>query len=379
MKSAVAILCFFVSFAVLGQTNLQYDLVDKKMAVIPLDFTTTTTKIATYINANFKTDEDKLRAVFYWTATNIDYDVKNMMADNSVETTAYKIANTLKTHKGVCIHYAEVFAAISQELNIKTYIIEGFVKQQGKVSSLAHAWCAVQLDGKWYMIDPTWAAGGVQNDRFVKKLNNAYFKVSPSKMVLTHLPFDYLWQFLPNPVTYNVFTSGKAGGIVGKTNFNFDQEIIRYQSLSDFDRFSETVSRIESSGYKLPVVVTYLEVIKKNRNAALKNTGVERMNRVAANFNQAIVFLNDLIFYRNKKFTPSISDEDLAVKGKEPLEKLLQCQQDVFSVGDVGAENKTALTTLKYQINEAVRNSEEQDKFVQEYLKRSKIGRRFMF
>ncbi|WP_159085960.1 transglutaminase domain-containing protein [Flavobacterium faecale] len=379
MRSFVAFVCLLISFVGLGQINPKYDVVDKKMAAIPVDFTTTTAKIATYINANFKTDEDKLRAVFYWTATNIDYDVKNMMIDNSEQPPAYKIANTLKTHKGVCIHYAEVFSAITTDLNLKNYIIEGFVKQGGKVSPLAHAWCAVQLDGNWYFVDPTFGAGGILNGKFSKRLNNAYYKVPPSKMALTHLPFDYLWQFLSSPVTFDFFISGKAGSAVAKINFNFEQEIIRYQSLSFFDRFSETVDRIESNGYKLPVITTYLEVMKKNKSAARKNTGVEKMNMVAANYNQAIVLLNDLIFYRNKRFSPSISDEDLAIKGREPQEKLSQCLEDVYRVGDVGEENKAVLTALKSQINEAVRSSEEQNEFVQEYLKRSKIGRKLMF
>jgi transglutaminase-like putative cysteine protease len=67
-----------------------------------------TDAIANYINANFKTETDKIRAVFYWTASNISYDVPGMFDLNVNETVPEKIAKTLKKRKGVCAHYAVV-------------------------------------------------------------------------------------------------------------------------------------------------------------------------------------------------------------------------------------------------------------------------------
>ncbi|MCG9791587.1 transglutaminase domain-containing protein [Flavobacterium algicola] len=368
-----------VSYGAFSQSLAGYDPVDKKMAVIPQDFTTTTAKIATYIDANFKTDEDKLRAVFYWTATNIDYDVKNMMADNSSESKAYKVSNTLKTHKGVCIHYAEVFSAIANDLKIKNFIIDGFVKSQGKVSPIAHAWCAIQIGGQWFLMDPTWGAGGVQNGKYVKRLNNSYFKVAPTQMAKSHLPFDYLWQFLPQPLTFDNFISGKVPTVATKEKFDFEQEIIRYESLAEADRLFETVKRIESNGYKLPVVTSYLDIIRKNSIAARQNTGIDKMNSLVAEYNQAIVYLNDLIMYRNKKFSPTMPDENLDSMGRLPKEKLAHCQEMMYTIGDVGSINNEALSRLKSQINDAYRSSEEQYQFVQDYLKKSKVGRKLLF
>ncbi|GIZ07306.1 hypothetical protein FUMI01_00330 [Flavobacterium sp. UMI-01] len=350
------------------------------MATIPADFTTTTAYIANYIQANFKTDEDKLRAVFYWTTTNIHYDVKNMMAPNTVATSQERINKTLKSHKGVCIDYAEVFHAIATDLGLKNYIIEGFTKQGGKVSAIAHAWCAVQLNGKWYLVDPTWGAGGVQNGIFVKKLNNQFYKVAPEKMVASHLPFDYLWQFLQNPITFETFVSGKIQQPPLKRDFDFNKEILRYNTLSETDKSIETIARIEENKFSSsPVIASYLSVLKKNAALQRQNTAVEKMNAVVANYNQAIVFLNDFIFYRNKKFKPAVPDEQLERMVKEANERLVQCQNEVYTVGAVGPENSANLSNLKSQINLALKNSEEQLQFVQEYLKKSKLGRKMMF
>ena len=348
------------------------------MAAIPSDFTTSTAHIATYINANFTTDEDKVRAVFYWTASTISYDVKNMLVDNSSETSQEKITKTLKSHKGVCIHYAEVFHAIVDDLGIKNFIIEGFTKQEGKINNLAHAWCAVAIAGKWYLVDPTWGSGGVRNGVFVKKLNNNYFKVEPNKMVSSHLSFDYLWQFLPNPLTFDAFVTGKIQQASIKKNFNFEEEIIRFQSLSDMDKLFESVQRIENNGYKPAVITTYLAVIKKNASVSKQNSAVEKMNSIVSDYNQAIVFLNDFIFYRNNKFKPSVTDEQLEKMVVEAKERLSTCQVAIYSVGDVGSENRADLSSLKSKINDALRNSEEQFQFVQQYLKKSTLGRKMM-
>jgi hypothetical protein len=60
-----------------------------------------TDAIANYINANFKTETDKIRAVFYWTASNISYDVPGMFDLNVNETVPEKIAK-LKVKRSLC-------------------------------------------------------------------------------------------------------------------------------------------------------------------------------------------------------------------------------------------------------------------------------------
>jgi hypothetical protein len=72
------------------------------MAAIP-NASSSTDAIANYINANFKTETDKIRAVFYWTASNISYDVPGMFDLNVNETVQKKLPN-VKRRKGVCAH-----------------------------------------------------------------------------------------------------------------------------------------------------------------------------------------------------------------------------------------------------------------------------------
>jgi transglutaminase-like putative cysteine protease len=147
MKKISVLFLFFLSLLSFGQINTGYSLVDAKMNAIPSSSTASVGAIASYINANFKSDKDKIRAAFYWTASNISYDVANMFTVGFDETEQDKIAKTLQSKKGVCIHYASVFNALCKEMGIESYVISGYTKQNGKVGNLAHAWTAAKIDG----------------------------------------------------------------------------------------------------------------------------------------------------------------------------------------------------------------------------------------
>jgi transglutaminase/protease-like cytokinesis protein 3 len=131
------------------------------MAAIPSASASSTDAIANYINANFKTETDKIRAVFYWTASNISYDVPGMFDLNVNETVPEKIAKR-KRRKGVCAHYAVVLMIL---LSVGILYYRRVHQTVRKVSSLAHAWTAAKINNKWYVFDPTWGAGYVNNGK----------------------------------------------------------------------------------------------------------------------------------------------------------------------------------------------------------------------
>ncbi len=235
MKNICVLFLFFFSLVSIGQIKTSYAVVDAKMNAISGNSTSSINTIARYINANFKTDKDKIRAAFYWTASNISYDVANMFTVDLEETDHGKIAKTLKTKKGVCSHYASVFNTLVREIGIESYIISGYTKQMGKVDNLAHAWTAAKIDGSWYIFDPTWGAGYVDNGKFYKKLNNTYFKVQPAQIIASHIPFDYLWQFLNYPISNGEFYEGKTQVSKSQKYFDFEKEISKYNASSEID------------------------------------------------------------------------------------------------------------------------------------------------
>ncbi len=356
----------------------QYEAVDKKMTQIPDSLTTSTTKIADYISSNFKAPNDKIRAVFFWTASTISYDVVNMLNQDPNQTEEFKIKSALDSRKGVCMHYAAVFNDLANKVGVRTYVIEGYTKQFGKIATLGHAWCASQLDGKWLLFDPTWGSGYVLNQKYIKKLNNSFFKAEPSQFILSHMPFDFLWQFLATPITNAEFYGGKKDPKNAKIIFDYQTQINRFDSLSDSDKAFEAAERIEKNGLQNKLIIDQYNFKKKDFTILKANNNIEKLNAVVNNYNEAIGLLNDFSRFRFNKFKPEQTDEVLRKNMQELSDKMNKCKEDVYNIGFVGNENTSNLKNLKKMILDAVEQTDKQKTFLDTYLSKGFVGRKLM-
>lgn len=363
----------------MAQSTNPFAAVDTKMSKIPEDQTRSTSDIANYINSNFTSESDKVRAAFYWTASNISYDVENMNEPNFIYTPQEKIASALKTKKGVCIHYAEVFSEIANKLGIKTHIIGGYTKQNGVVTPISHAWCGSKVDGKWQLFDPTWASGFVNGKKFTKKFNNFFYKTEPSKLIQSHMPFDYMWQFLSRPLTNREFFTGKLTEEKPITNYDYAAEIAKYEQLPDEQKAFDEAQRVEKNGVFNNFIAEYLAIKKNDFTVLNQNKNIEKFNLLVEEYNQAIVGLNDFIYYRNRQFKPALPDEEIRLMIENPYNKLKKCQEDMYKINSVGKENYENFNGLKKSIIDATKQAEEHYNFVKEYLTKSKSGRKAMF
>ena len=145
------------------------------------------------------TIEDKARAIYNWICDNIAYDTTKHIYD----------ANTCwNTKRGVCQAYCELFCYMADIVGLTTEIIAGKTKNHnGEISEESHAWIMVykhQYDAM--LIDPTWGAGSVDGNHFVRsKDNSSWFDVSPYWMIFTHLPEKQEWTLLDIDVTEEQF------------------------------------------------------------------------------------------------------------------------------------------------------------------------------
>ncbi|WP_281226947.1 transglutaminase domain-containing protein [Flavobacterium aquiphilum] len=371
----------FLMFTVVGfgQTKSIYALVDAKMDKIPSNLSTSTEGIAEYINANFKSENDKTRAAFYWTASNISYDVEYLGAIDVKEITQDKIKNAVLNKKGVCMHYAEVFNDIAAKVGIKSYVISGYTKQNGKVDILSHAWCAARIDNVWWLFDPTWGAGYVSQRKFFKKFNNLNYKVAPSQFITNHMPFDYMWQFLNYPITNQEFIDGKTLLDKTKPNFDFVAQIESYDKMSDLDKAKTALVRIEKNGVKNNLIKEMVLSKKSEVDARQNNEAMDKMRVISDDFNLAITMFNDFINYRNNKFKPTLPDDDIKSMIETPKQKMLDCQNRIYKIGSYSNENYANVRSLKDAIIDVLKQIEVQEKFVNDYLSKSKSARKTMF
>lgn len=340
------------------------------MSRIPKSKTSSISSIASFIQEKFSSDSNKLRAIYFFTANHIDYDVDNMFAINFNETTENKIKKALNQRIGVCMHYSEIFHALAKQLSFESYIVEGMTKQQGQTDGMAHAWNAARLDGKWYLFDATWGAGSVSQGRFIRKLDNQYYKVKPEKLAKSHYPFDYLWQFTNQPLKANDFLYGRPSS--HKLKLDYESILKNLKKLSDLDKLNESMVRIEANGLSHGIIF--------DRYTHLKQAAtIIPYNEAVADYNEAVKKFNEYINFRNVQFTPSRTDQELAQMIKAPKQlaelariKLQSIKNPDKSIGINPLGLIASLADLEKNINE-------QSKFIDTYIQTKPNKRKSLF
>ena len=367
MSSLIFLLLFNGSALCAQLSNAE---VDRIMSRIPKSRTNNIYNIASFIQEKFNSDSNKLRAIFFFTANHIDYDVDNMYAVNFNEKTENKIEKVLHQRIGVCIHYSEVFNALSKELVIESYVIEGMTKQNGQIDPMAHAWNAAKLAGKWYLFDATWGAGSVSQGKFIKKLDNNYYQVKPEKLVKSHYPFDYLWQFTNRPLKANDFLYGRPSSY--KQKIDYESTLKNLKKLSDLEKLNEAIVRIEANGL-------IHEIIFDRYNHLKQSSTIISYNGAVADYNEGVKKFKEYINFRNAQFTPNRTDSELAQMIKAPKQfaeqasiKLQSIRNPDISLGINPAGLITSVANLE-------KNIQEQSQFVDTYIQTKPNKRKSMF
>jgi hypothetical protein len=364
----------------------QYAAIDKVALQIPDSSTATTNGIAAYINAHFSQDSEKARAAFIWVATNISYDIENMFALNFHEKKEDKIAKPLKTRKGICENYAALFNDICSKAGIKSFVVEGYTKQNGFTDYIPHAWCAALIDTTWYLYDPTWGSGYIANKQFVKKINNSYFQASPRNLIKSHMPFDYLWQFLYYPVSNQEFYEGNTRENTSKPLFNYKDSIAIYEKQDKIAYYTAAATRIEKNGLKNAMLFDRLqqlrrevEIEKQNRMVEAQNKIVNLYNAALENYNDGVNAFNAFIDYRNKQFKPERSDPEIQAMLDACANQVKEANSKLAQIKNPDASTANLIVNFRKQIGDLTARVDEQQEWLKKYFSKGKGGRRSMF
>lgn len=197
-------------------------------------------ELAKKIDSDFKTNLEKIRAIYTWLALNIKYDKetttlleapKYYIYSNEYDL-AYRlkrvnnelVSKTITDKKAVCTGYALTFKKLCNLLKIENELIKGYVKTETyEINYIPknknHVWNAVKIDGTWLLVDVTYGAGYSINNVWHSKPNYFYFNVDKESLRLTHYPSDSKWmqffrrkplnQFCNQPIyNYAFFNNG---------------------------------------------------------------------------------------------------------------------------------------------------------------------------
>lgn len=367
----------FVAFIIFVSISAQnkYPEIDKKILPLLKTSIKNTKEVATFIEENYKTEEEKIRAIYFFTANYLAYDLDNMFAMNLYESDENKVQKALITKKGICENFAAVFLDICHLNGIKSYQILGYTKQNGFVDYVPHVWCAALINNKWLLFDPTWASGYIQNKKFVKKFNEQYYVVSPSNLIKTHMPFDYIWQFLNYPISSHEFSEGKTSINTSKPYFDFLNAIKEYEDQKKIDQIKASIVRIEKNGVKHALVFEYL----KNLKVVVENEKYDIYNSSTIDYNNSIRYYNEFINYRNHQFNPPKSDLEI----KEMLDlartATIQTKNKLLKIEKPEARLNQLMAQLYLSIDEMNLKIDEQETWLKEYFSKSKFKRKYMF
>jgi len=171
---------------------------------IPAELEGSVQGVGRYLKSQISDPFERTRAVHDYVVTRVAYDVVSLEPGRRAPQDADTV---FTTGKGVCAGYANLMVAIGSAADLELVYLIGHSRDQGGgVSGDMHAWNAVKLEGKWYLIDATWDAGSVDSEGFKADYKTDYLLTPPEIFGVTHFPEDTAWQLLDAPISRGTFT-----------------------------------------------------------------------------------------------------------------------------------------------------------------------------
>ena len=237
------------------------------------------------LTSNLETDVEKFRTIFKWIAENIANDypqyAKNKrkrykLREDEQQLTEWSMLfrkeafkKLLEDNKATCTGYAYLLKELSKYADLNCKIVNGYARTSSidvdKIHAPNHSWNAIELEGKWYLCDPTWASG-IQNPKTLKfefKYNDGFFLANPEIFAINHHPVDEAWLlFKENKPTYETFLETPV--LYGKAYTSFSKHILPKKMHSDVKKKESIVFHYE-----------LLESIKAENIELLVDNGVK--------------------------------------------------------------------------------------------------------
>jgi hypothetical protein len=356
--------------AAIPDTSQRYASIDKIALAIPDSQTGNTQQIAYFVNTNFKTDSDKTRAIFVWVASNIQYDIDNMYvyAQNNQVKIGDIIIQALKTRKGICQHFAEVFNDICLKSGLQSYVIGGYTKHNGVINKLSHAWCATRVDGQWFLFDPTWGSGYVSHGRTIREIRDSFYKVPPSQFIKSHMPFDPMWELLNYPLTNQEFCDGNTTENKSKKFFGYADSINAYEHLDEAEQCLAASRRIKANGVTNALVskeLQSMEMYNSNKEAEVYNEKLDLYESAGADYNDGVKDFNKFIQYKTARSQPAIPDAETQATIDSAYTRIMRAKTKMGSIKEPDANLSRKMAPTIKLVDELLVQIQEQKDWLQ--------------
>lgn len=197
----IIVLIFLLSpFYVSAQ--LIYNHVDRYAKNLEIK-TKNTLKISNQLTEPFTTEAEKIRAIYIWVGSNIEYDWdlyrnKKLKLKLAKKKLKKRLKRSLRKKKAICGGYSELFQVLAHAAGIDCEVIEGYSKTRkselGRIRKADHAWNIAKINGEWKLFDVTWSTHYILYPTLSGNIGHPYFMADSEKFNYNHLPLKEYWK-----------------------------------------------------------------------------------------------------------------------------------------------------------------------------------------
>jgi len=200
------ILLLGISLHVNAQTAKEYSRTDSIVKKLGSLDSFNVAVIADTLSRKFADKENKARAIYFWIANNISFDLKALKSNDNRKDDPVLV---IQTRKATPIGYAKLFQEMCSMANIRCLTVDGYVKNYAEdinnpLDEFNHSWNVVQLGQspeEWNYVDVAKASGYADKklSTFTREFTSEYFFASRTLFNLDHYPDNQSWQLGSGP------------------------------------------------------------------------------------------------------------------------------------------------------------------------------------
>lgn len=297
--------------------------------------------------------DDTLRSVIEWMSKAFTYDLSLVEKGNYQYDSREELIKTfLRSKKGVCEHFSLLFNAIATHLGYESYLVPGYLID-GERSSRAysHQWNALVIDDEWYLYDPTWASGYVENGRYNKDFDREWIKVNPRTMLKSHIPFDPMWQLISQPIRHSDIKDSSDINLDSSVDLLTPAMVRGELNLPDKERLQRKIDRIEAAGITNALIKLHVNDAKRRVANLQEAASVDQINASIDAFNQIVQGFNTYLEYRTT--IPGDSKKIKMYKSKlqELMADINKVDNDISGFYASSGSNKGQLKKVSNEIS----------------------------
>jgi hypothetical protein len=161
-------------------------------------------RVAEIIRAGESDPFQRVKAIHDFVTHWVAYDAKAVDAKYTPPT--QEAAAVFKRRVATCDGYTNLMLAIGKLTGDDLVAIVGKSRADGVgLDGFMHSWVGATINGKRYLVDPTWDAGQVFGGEFRPRYSTSYLFTPPDIFAYDHLPDDAEWSLTDPPLTQERF------------------------------------------------------------------------------------------------------------------------------------------------------------------------------